>query len=318
MTLADQILRGNPRSIARLISMVEDEDPRAYPELQIIYPRSGSARVIGITGPAGAGKSSLISILTGELHRRGDPIGILAVDPSSPFSGGALLGDRIRMREHLGNPHIFIRSLAARGGVGAIAGVLPQAIRILEAAGFTTILVETAGAGQDEVGILDLAGVVLVVLAPGAGDEIQALKAGLLEIGDLFVLNKSDRPDYQLLEEQFLQSGFEPALLERISVQKKEGIARLARRINSLFASKDKKEIRRRFCRWELLHHFERSLVKTGLASITPDLLDRLVRKIALHQSDPYVLCEQMIQRLFPRSGGRDSAESRERRARQT
>jgi LAO/AO transport system kinase len=305
MSLSKQVLRGDLRAIARLISFVEDEDPGAIPDLKAIYPRTGSAKLIGITGPAGAGKSSLINLLIREVRKKEERVGVLAVDPTSPFSGGSLLGDRLRMRGHLADPKVFIRSLASRGGSGGVAYALPQAIRILDAGGFRTILIETVGAGQDEIAILGLAGVVLVVLAPHLGDEVQALKAGLLEIGDLLVLNKSDLPESRVLEEQLLQIGTSPELLLRVSALKEEGIGELAARIDRLFADRDPKEIYRRFCRWELLKILEREWVRIGRGSVGDDLLNRSIDAVARKAKDPYAVAADLARRISIRKSKR-------------
>jgi LAO/AO transport system kinase len=307
MTLARKIRKGDLRSIARLISMVENDAPDALPHLKVLFPHTGPARIIGITGPAGAGKSSLINLLIKEIRKRNERVGVLAVDPTSPFSGGAFLGDRLRMREHLADPLVFIRSVASRRGPGGVAHALPQAVRILAAARFKTILIETVGAGQDEVGILGLAGVVLVVLAPGVGDEIQALKAGLLEIGDLLLLNKSDLPEGRLLEDQLLRAGIPADLLLPVSALKGEGIATLVERIDRLCGKKDPQEIWRRFCRWEMQHLLEKALVLEGMRRVGAGLLAKAAERVARRESDPYTALTALVQRGFgagrPRKG---------------
>jgi LAO/AO transport system kinase len=299
MTLARKIRKGDLRSIAHLISMVENDDPDALPFLKVLFRHGVSARIIGITGPAGAGKSSLINLLIKAFRKRDERVGVLAVDPTSPFSGGAFLGDRLRMREHLADPLVFIRSLASRRGPGGIAHALPQAVRILSAARFGTLLIETVGAGQDEVDILGLAGVVLVVLAPGVGDEIQALKAGLLEIGDLLVLNKSDLPERRLLKEQLLQAGVPAGLLFPVSTLKGEGIAALVDRIDRLYGEKDSQEVWRRFCLWEMRRLLERFFVEEGMRRVGADHLARAAQKIARRDSDPYTTLAELVRRGF-------------------
>ncbi|GAA4112976.1 methylmalonyl Co-A mutase-associated GTPase MeaB [Nocardioides fonticola] len=184
---------GQPRAVARLISFVEDDSPLLREVMQALAPHTGHARVIGLTGAPGVGKSTTTNALIAELRRAGKRVGVLAVDPSSPFSGGALLGDRIRMHDHAGDPDVYIRSMASRGHLGGLSWSTPQAIRVLDAAGFDVVLVETVGVGQSEVEIAGQADTTLVLLAPGMGDGIQAAKAGILEIGDLYVVNKADR-----------------------------------------------------------------------------------------------------------------------------
>ena len=184
---------GDARAVARLISLVEDASPLLREVMAGLAPHAGHAQVVGITGSPGVGKSTSTNALVGELRRAGKRVGVLAVDPSSPFSGGALLGDRVRMQDHATDRDVYIRSMASRGHLGGLAWTTPQALRVLDAAGCDVILVETVGVGQSEVEIAGLADTTLVLLAPGMGDGIQAAKAGILEIGDLYVVNKADR-----------------------------------------------------------------------------------------------------------------------------
>ena len=184
---------GSPRAVARLISLVEDAHPALREVMTALAPHTGKAHIIGITGSPGVGKSTSTSALVAAFRARGKRVGILAVDPSSPFSGGALLGDRVRMQEHALDPEVYIRSMASRGHLGGLSWSTPQAIRVLDAAGCEVVLVETVGVGQSEVEIAGLADTTIVLLAPGMGDGIQAAKAGILEIGDVFVVNKADR-----------------------------------------------------------------------------------------------------------------------------
>ncbi len=184
---------GSPRAVARLLSLVQDGSPQLREVAAALAPHSGRARVVGLTGPPGVGKSTSTSALLGALRARGERVGVLAVDPSSPFSGGALLGDRVRMGEHATDPGVFIRSMATRGHLGGLAAATPQALRVLDAAGCDVVLVETVGVGQSEVEVVALADTTVVLLAPGMGDGVQAAKAGILEIADVFVVNKADR-----------------------------------------------------------------------------------------------------------------------------
>ncbi|WP_037607716.1 methylmalonyl Co-A mutase-associated GTPase MeaB [Streptacidiphilus rugosus] len=192
-SLVEQAREGRPRAVARLISLVEGASPQLREVMATLAPLTGRAYVVGLTGSPGVGKSTSTSALVSAYRRLGKRVGVLAVDPSSPFSGGALLGDRVRMQEHATDPEVFIRSMATRGHLGGLAWSAPQAIRVLDAAGCDVILVETVGVGQSEVEIAAQADTTIVLLAPGMGDGIQAAKAGILEIGDLYVVNKADR-----------------------------------------------------------------------------------------------------------------------------
>ncbi|MBI4496825.1 MAG: methylmalonyl Co-A mutase-associated GTPase MeaB [Chloroflexi bacterium] len=187
------VLAGNRRSLTRLLTLVENNDPRARAALRALHPQTGKAHIVGITGPAGSGKSTLVHLLAREYRRRGKTVGIVAVDPSSPFTRGAILGDRVRMQDLTGDPGIFVRSMATRGAMGGLAEATVEMVHVLDAFGKDVVLIETVGTGQDEVDIVRTAQTVVVVSIPGSGDDIQALKAGILEIADLFVVNKADR-----------------------------------------------------------------------------------------------------------------------------
>jgi LAO/AO transport system kinase len=191
--LVESARAGSPRAVARLISLVEDAHPALREVMAALAPHSGTAHIIGITGSPGVGKSTSTNALVAAFRARGQRVGVLAVDPSSPFSGGALLGDRVRMQDHALDPEVYIRSMASRGHLGGLSWTTPQALRVLDAAGCDVILVETVGVGQSEVEVASLADTTIVLLAPGMGDGIQAAKAGILEIGDVFVVNKADR-----------------------------------------------------------------------------------------------------------------------------
>jgi LAO/AO transport system kinase len=192
--LVTAALAGNRYALARLISLVEDDRTGARAALAAVYPHTGQAHVVGVTGAPGSGKSTLVNELAKLLRAQDTTVGVVAVDPSSPFTGGAMLGDRIRMRDLVGDPGVFIRSMATRGSLGGLARATNDAVKVLDAAGFAVVLVETVGAGQSEVDIARTAHTTVVVEAPGMGDEVQALKAGLMEIADVLVVNKADRP----------------------------------------------------------------------------------------------------------------------------
>ncbi|MGD0603492.1 MAG: methylmalonyl Co-A mutase-associated GTPase MeaB [Streptosporangiaceae bacterium] len=236
----DRARAGDTRALARLISLVEDESPRVRSVIKELLPSTGGARIIGLTGSPGVGKSTVTGALVGAFRAAGVRVAVLAVDPSSPFTGGALLGDRVRMQEHATDDQVYIRSMASRGHLGGLAASTPQAIRVLDAAGFELIIIETVGVGQAEVAIASLADSVVVLLAPGMGDAIQAAKAGILEVADVFVVNKADKPDSQqvvrdlrnmiALAEQ-VEGGWKPPIISAVAVRG-EGIDELLGRLD--------------------------------------------------------------------------------------
>src|SRR6185503_7931130 len=191
--LAERVVSGDPRAMARAISLIEDENPATPDLIRAIFSRTGRAYLVGVTGPPGAGKSTLVDRLTSEIRRQGQTVGVIAVDPTSPFTGGAVLGDRLRMQTHAEDQAVFIRSMATRGHLGGLARATGDAALVLDASGKEVILIETVGVGQDEVDIIRTADISIVTLVPGAGDDVQALKAGIMEIADIFVVNKADR-----------------------------------------------------------------------------------------------------------------------------
>src|SRR6266496_2987003 len=234
-SLVDRVAAGDPNAVARAIYKVEDGAEGAAELMKAIFPLTGRALVVGITGAPGAGKSSLVDKLAAVYRKRGERIGIVAVDPSSPFSGGAILGDRIRMQALGLDKGVFIRSMATRGNLGGLARATVDAVAILDAAGYSKIIVETVGVGQDEVEIVKAADVSVVVLVPGMGDEIQAIKAGIMEIGDVFVINKADREGVFVTEKEVeallslatRQDGWQPPIVKTIATESK-GIEELA------------------------------------------------------------------------------------------
>src|ERR671914_2793133 len=231
----DRILAGDPRAVARAISKVEDGAADAAGLMKEVFPHTGRGLVVGITGAPGAGKSSLVDKLAALYRQRGERVGIVAVDPSSPFSGGAILGDRIRMQTLGLDQGVFIRSMATRGNLGGLARTTVDAVSILDAAGYAKVIVETVGVGQDEVEIVKAADVSVVVLVPGMGDDIQAIKAGIMEIGDVFVINKADRDGVYSTEKELelllslasREDGWDPPILKTVAIEN-QGLEALA------------------------------------------------------------------------------------------
>src|ERR687885_2089578 len=236
----DRILAGEPRAVARAISVVEDGAAGAAGLMKAVFPHTGRGLVVGVTGSPGAGKSSLVDRLAGLYRSRGERVGIVAVDPSSPFSGGAILGDRIRMQALGLDPGVFIRSMATRGNLGGLARATVDAVAILDAAGFDKVIVETVGVGQDEVEIVKTADVSVVVLVPGMGDDIQAIKAGIMEIGDVFAINKADRDGVLRTERELEQllsiserpDGWKPPVVKTVATES-SGLEALAEAVAS-------------------------------------------------------------------------------------
>src|SRR5580698_6322128 len=206
MTTAEKIVSGDIRALARAATWIENRSPESETLLRELFPRTGRAMILGVTGAPGAGKSTLCDQIVRTLRDEGKTVGVIAVDPSSPYTGGAILGDRIRMQRHHADPGVFIRSMATRGWLGGLARATTEVTMLLDAAGFDVILVETVGVGQDEVEIARLADVTMVVLTPGMGDDVQAIKAGIMEIADVFVINKADLPGAEKLERELKAS----------------------------------------------------------------------------------------------------------------
>ena len=306
--LAERVCAGDARGIARAISLIEDESPAGAALVRAIYPRTGRAYLVGVTGPPGAGKSTLVDRMTTELRKAGRTVGIVAVDPTSPFSGGAILGDRVRMGAHFGDEGVFIRSMATRGHLGGLARATSDAALVLDAAGKDIVIIETVGVGQDEVDIVRTADISIVVLVPGTGDEVQALKAGIMEIADIFVVNKADRDGADRLVQsvaamlalQTFQAGeWRPPIL-KTEATTGAGVPGLVEALEQFRAHSEATRATRQRTRQEyrlrdLLSHRFMQMVEQSL----PDgELQRVVDGIASRQVDPYSAAADIINRV--------------------
>lgn len=308
-SLIGRITAGDPRAVARAISKVEDSSDDASALMKEVFPLSGKGLVIGITGAPGAGKSSLVDKLALLYRSRDERVGIVAVDPSSPFSGGAILGDRIRMQALGLDKGVFIRSMATRGNLGGLARATVDAVSILAAAGYEKVVVETVGVGQDEVEVVKAADVCVVVLVPGMGDDIQAIKAGIMEIADIFVINKADREGVYSTEKELeallslahREDGWQPPIVKTIATENK-GVEDLAAAIDSYkdfhFRSEMGNERRKAVARWRILELLRERLVSRTLDSKSAsERLDSLADEVARRQRDPYSAVEELLGR---------------------
>ena len=306
-TWSQHIRSGNVRAISRAITVIENHAPEAEDLLRQLFPHTGHAYLTGVTGAPGTGKSSLVDRLAAHYRRQQQTVGIIAVDPTSPFTGGAILGDRIRMQGHATDAGIYIRSMATRGFLGGLARATGEVALLLDAAGKQQILIETVGVGQDEIDIVRLADCTLVVLVPGLGDDIQNMKAGLMEIGDIFVLNKSDREGAARLEQQILamlqlvpeRDGWKPRVVRTVATEDK-GIADLAAAIADFRAQFDSSRERqaKKIAHWKerLLDLVEARLLDRVLGSPAGSrALDDLAARVASRQLDPFSAVSQLL-----------------------
>jgi len=320
MNLIERILHGDPRAAGRVITMVENETAEAVSVLKRLYPHTGRAYVIGVTGPPGSGKSTLTDRITTELRQSGKTVGIIAVDPTSPFTGGAILADRIRMQRHSLDDGVFIRSMATRGHLGGLSRATNDVVDVLDAMGKDYVLIETVGVGQAEIEIVRTAHTTLVVAVPGLGDEIQAIKAGIMEIGDLFVVNKADREgaDRTALEIEMMlehgesEDGWRPHIFKTVA-SRGEGIESLTNGIldhrEFLFEQDGHGRKRRERTRWVF-----RSLLQARLTTRAMDHItrrggfDALVERIAARETNPYSAVEEVLHTLgLSETSGDDS-----------
>jgi LAO/AO transport system kinase len=299
------LLAGDRRALARAISIVDNDEPESREIIKQIFSKTGNIRTVGFTGPGGAGKSSLVGKLIPECEALGYKVAVLAVDPTSPITGGAILGDRVRMQANLGNEKVFMRSMASRGAMGGVSKSLRNAIRILDVAGYNIVLIESVGAGQLEVEISKVVDLTVVLFSPHTGDNVQAVKAGLTEIGDIYVVNKADLEGatslYQTVVDLIGDTDRKPAVL-KTSVKTGESIGELAKSIDKLLKEKsiNYKERERKMLEDELTDMILNILEKKVSSMLAQErkyseFIDRLVRK----EIDPYVAAEELAGTLF-------------------
>jgi LAO/AO transport system kinase len=307
--LIDLLRSGDVRTLARAISTVENRAPGWSELLKALFPHSGKASVLGLTGPPGAGKSTLVDQLARFYRKANRTVGIIAVDPTSPYTGGAILGDRIRMQEHFADPGIYIRSMATRGSLGGLARTTADVTTVLDASGRDLIMIETVGVGQDEVDIVRLADVTILILVPGMGDDVQTIKAGIMEIADIFVINKSDRDGAEHVEREIrtLQSlamrhdGWVPPIVKTVASQG-TGIEELASAISDYetYLQKENLELNKSVENWQerLVEMLRDSLLEKARAQFGDGNLSRLAAEVAGHKRDPYTLIEEIANKL--------------------
>jgi LAO/AO transport system kinase len=305
----ERIRSGDVRALARAISSIENSEPQSLDLLKAIFPHSGSARILGLTGAPGAGKSTLVDQLAREYRKQSKTIGIIAVDPTSPYTGGAILGDRIRMQAHHADNGIYIRSMATRGFLGGLARTTADVSTVLDASGKNVVMIETVGVGQDEIDIVRLADVTVVILVPGMGDDVQTIKAGIMEIADIFVINKSDREGAERVEREIRamqtlaprKDKWMPPIIKTVATEG-HGVAELAVSIASYenYLKKEGLELKKKISNWRerLIEMLREALLQRVLQDrLTPEAVAHYAQEIAEHKRDPYSLVEEIAGR---------------------
>ncbi|HZQ67463.1 MAG TPA: methylmalonyl Co-A mutase-associated GTPase MeaB [Terriglobales bacterium] len=304
--LIERVRAGDARAIARAVSTVENRSPNWSALLKSLFTYTGHAKILGLTGAPGAGKSTLVDQLAKHYRKQDQTVGIIAVDPTSPYSGGAILGDRIRMQDHFADPGIYIRSMATRGSLGGLARATADVTTVLDASGRDLVMIETVGVGQDEVDIVRLADITIVILVPGMGDDVQTIKAGIMEIADIFVINKSDREGAERVEREIraMQSlstrhdNWTPPIVKTVASDG-SGVADLAKAITDYetYLKKGNLGFKRSVQNWEqrLMEMLRDSLMDRARTQMKDGDLNRYAEQVAEHKRDPYTLVEEII-----------------------
>jgi LAO/AO transport system kinase len=302
----ERLRSGDPRALARAISTVENRTSDSADLLKALFPHSGKARILGLTGAPGAGKSTLVDQLAKHYRHQGKTLGIIAVDPTSPYTGGAILGDRIRMQDHHSDPGVYIRSMATRGSLGGLARTTADVATVLDASGKDLILIETVGVGQDEVEVVRLADITIVILVPGMGDDVQTIKAGIMEIADIFVINKSDREGAERVEREVLamqslalhKDGWSPPIVKTIASEGK-GIEHLADAIAGYeaYLQRENLALKHSVDNWRerLVEMLRDAMLERARGQLDHGRVEQYAAEIAEHKRDPYTLVEELV-----------------------